>query len=128
MIGLITSFLGGLLSSSRASDTAIDYLRKAGSLDEMNAKERAQWLLDYMQATKHQSPMRRVLTMLVAFMWAFLIIAWSVLCFVGNIFAVDGAITTAGLYFSMIKEVSPYFAGVMAFYFTSQIINSAKSK
>ena len=128
MLGLITSFIGGLLSSSRASETAIGYLRKAGSLDEMTAKDKSQWLLDYMQATKHQSPMRRILTMLVAFMWSFLILSWALLCFIGNIFGVEGAITTAGLYFSMIKEVSPYFAGVMAFYFTSQIINSAKSK
>lgn len=60
MLGLITSFIGGLLSSSRASETAIDYLRKAGSLDEMTAKDKSQWLLDYMQATKHQSPMRRI--------------------------------------------------------------------
>ncbi|QFR59854.1 hypothetical protein VOWphi5012_070 [Vibrio phage phi50-12] len=128
MFQLIASFFTGILSSNKAADTALDYLRKAGDLDDMNGKERAQWLLDYVQATKHQSPVRRFLAIVVTMLWAFLILSWAGLCFVGNIFDVEGAVNTAGLYFTMLKEVSPYFAGVMAFYFTSQIINSAKSK
>lgn len=128
MFSLIASFFTGILSSNKAADTALDYLRKAGDLDDMNGKERAQWLLDYVQATKHQSPVRRFLAIVVTVLWAFLILSWAGLCFVGNIFDVEGAVNTAGLYFTMLKEVSPYFAGVMAFYFTSQIINAAKSK
>lgn len=59
MIGAIGSFIGGMFSSSKLQDTAIDGIRKLGGLDEMNDKEKADFLLKYLQTTKHQSPMRR---------------------------------------------------------------------
>lgn len=125
---MIGAFLGSLLGSSKATDTAIDFIRKAGDLDQMSAQEKSKFILDYLAATKHQSPVRRFLAVTVTFMWAVLIVSWMVLCVAGNLFGIEGSITTAGLFFTMIKEVSPFFTTVIAFYFTGQLINSWKSK
>ncbi len=128
MFKRIGSFIAGMLGTDQAAKLAVDLIADKAGLNDMNAKEKAQFMLDFMAATKHQSPVRRFLAILVSVMWAALIFSWMVLCFVGNVFDVSGAITTAGLFFTMLKEVSPYLAGVMAFYFSIGAINSLKSK
>lgn len=74
----IASFFGGMFSSSKMQDVAIDGIRKLGGLDEMTAKERADFLLAYMQQTKHQSPMRRFIAF--AFVLGFVLFtgAWLI--------------------------------------------------
>lgn len=59
MWGAVAGFFGSLFSSSKLTDTAVDGIRKLGGLDEMSGKEKAQFLLDYINTTKHQSPSRR---------------------------------------------------------------------
>jgi len=59
MWGAVAGFFGSLFSSSKLTDTAVDGIRKMGGLDEMSGKEKAQFLLDYINTTKHQSPARR---------------------------------------------------------------------
>jgi hypothetical protein len=70
MISEIAGFFGSLFSSSKLTDTAVDGIRKLGGLDEMNSKDKAQFLLDNINATKHQSPSRRfiAITMLIGLM------------------------------------------------------------
>lgn len=128
MLKQIGSFIGGILGTDKAANLAIDFAYDKLGLNEMKPQERAQFMLDYMNATKHQSPVRRFLAVLVGCMWGFLVLSWALLCFVGNVFDVTGAISTAGLFFNMLKEVSPYLAMVLGFYFTIGIVNSAKSK
>lgn len=78
MIKTIASFIGGMFSSSKLQDTAIDGIRKLGGLDEMSDKEKADFLLSYMQQTKHQSPMRRFIAF--AFVIGFMLFtgAWLI--------------------------------------------------
>lgn len=66
----VAGFFGSLFSSSKLTDTAVDGIRKLGGLDEMSGKEKAQFLLDYINTTKHQSPSRRfiAISMLVGLM------------------------------------------------------------
>lgn len=128
MFKCLGRFISGLLGTDKAANLAIDMIRDKAGLNEMTGKEQAQFVLDYMATTKHQSPVRRLLAVTVLFVWALFILGWGVLCVVGNMLDVQGAITTASLFFTMIKEVSPYFAGCMAFYFGAGIVNSAKSK
>lgn len=59
MISAIAGFFSGLFSSNKLADTAVDGIRKLGGLDELSDKEKAQFLLDHINATKHQSPARR---------------------------------------------------------------------
>lgn len=63
MWGAVAGFFGSLFSSSKLTDTAVDGIRKIGGLDEMSGKEKAQFLLDYINVTKHQSPARRFIAM-----------------------------------------------------------------
>lgn len=128
MLKQIGSFIGGMLGTDKAANLAVDIIKDKAGLNDMNEKDKAQFILDFMAATKHQSPIRRFLAILVSVTLVMLIFSWSVLCILGNIFNVEGAITTAGLFFNMIKEFGPYMAGVMAFYFTIGAINSVKSK
>ena len=65
MIKTLAAFVGGIFSSSKATDTAIDAVRKIGGLDDMNAKEKADWLLRYIETTKHQSPARRLIAVMM---------------------------------------------------------------
>lgn len=70
MWGAVAGFFVSLFSSSKLTDTAVDGIRKLGGLDEMSGKEKAQFLLDYINTTKHQSPSRRfiAIAMLVGLM------------------------------------------------------------
>lgn len=128
MFKAIGSFVSGILGTDQAAKLAVDLIADKAGLNDMNGKDKADFMLQFMAATKHQSPVRRFLAILVSVMWAFLVLSWALLCFAGNIFDLQGAIATSGLFFSMIKEVSPYFAGVLAFYFSIGAINSLKSK
>ena len=65
MLNTLAAFVGGIFSSSKATDTAIDAVRKIGGLDDMNAKEKADWLLRYIETTKHQSPARRLIAVMM---------------------------------------------------------------
>ena len=66
----VAGFFGSLFSSSKLTDTAVDGIRKLGGLDEMSGKEKTQFLLDYINTTKHQSPSRRfiAISMLIGLM------------------------------------------------------------
>lgn len=63
MWSAVAGFFGSLFSSSKLTDTAVDGIRKMGGLDEMSGKEKAKFLLDYINTTKHQSPARRFIAM-----------------------------------------------------------------
>lgn len=128
MFKQIGKFIGGILGTDQAAKLAVDLIADKAGLNDMTGKDKAEFMLAFMAATKHQSPVRRVLAILVSSMWALLIFAWMILCLTGNLFGVEGAVTTAGLFFTMLQEVSPYLAGVMAFYFSIGAINSLKSK
>lgn len=69
-LSAIGGFIGSMFSSNKLQDTAIDGIRKLGGLDEMTDKEKADWLLEYIDKSKHQSLMRRAIAFafLVGFM------------------------------------------------------------
>lgn len=83
MIKAIKGFASAMFGSSKATDTAIDALRKMGGLDDMNGKEKAEWLINYAAATKHQSPARRFIAMVTMAAWALLIVIWLIARAVG---------------------------------------------
>jgi hypothetical protein len=123
----ILSILSGLFSSSKVTDTAIDVVRKITNVDEMSDKEKAQFVLDYMSATKHQSPMRRLIAAVTVFGWALLILSWLVFSGIGWMMDIDGAVNFAGSIYSFFKDViaMPYSL-ILSFYFANGMINSLK--
>lgn len=65
MFKAIGSTLLGLFSSSKASDTAMKIVEKIAGVDGATAKEKLDWVMDYVKNTKHQSTVRRFIALAV---------------------------------------------------------------
>lgn len=96
MWSLIGGFVASVLGSSKASDTAIDAMRKLGGLNEMSDEQKAKYVLDYMSATRHQSPVRRFIALLTVGLWALCLIIWLLSAGIGYYGEFDSAINYAG--------------------------------
>lgn len=136
MISAIGSFIGGMFSSSKLQDTAIDGIRKLGGLDEMNDKEKADWLLKYLEITKHQSPMRRLIAlafvvglMLFTGLWLIATILFRVGMGLGWAPAFNGQMDLlADDLFMMCKEIILQPVNlIVTFYFVTDIAKRMKA-
>jgi len=112
------------------SDTALKIVEKISGTD-WTAKEKAQYVLDYQNATKHQSPARRFIAMCVCFVWIVLILTWLVASIIGR-FAYDttlnaGTVLAADVSAFMDLNITNPFNIILAFYFTTQILNGLKN-
>lgn len=128
MLGLIGGFLGNMLGSSKATDVALDAVRKIGGLDDMNAKEKADYVLKYMEATKHQSPMRRFIAFVTATIWGLLVLNWMVAAGFGYIPGHAGSMAYANALMIFMRDVidNPYNL-ILCFYFAMGIAGKLKS-
>lgn len=123
----VAGFFSGLFSSSKLTDTAVDGIRKLGGLDEMSGKEKAQFLLDYINTTKHQSPSRRfiAISMLIGLMiftgmWLIMrIVAAFIIYFGGDAQAI---LVACNDIYEMSKEVLMQPMNIIiGFYFVTDI-------
>ena len=110
-------------------DTALGIINKIAGTD-WTAKEKAQYVLDYQEATKHQSPARRFIAMCVCFVWIMLILTWLVASVVGR-FVYDevlnpGTVLAADVSAFMDLNITNPFNIILAFYFTTQILQGLK--
>lgn len=129
MFGFISSFIGGMFSSSKLQDTAIDGIRKLGGLDEMSAEDKAKFLLDYMAATKHQSPMRRFIALAMTSVFSLYVVVWLIAAVIGFGFEVDRAVQLAAATREYFTEViSTPFSLVLSFYFVLNIASKIGGK
>ena len=122
MFAGVATFVAGLFSSSKAQDTAIDAVRKLGGLDEMNSKEKAQFLLDYMAATKHQSPVRRLIAFALTALYSLVIALWLIYSGVGYLGELQPAIELAEATRQFLESVLVQpFNILLGFYFVTNI-------
>lgn len=128
-------FIKSMFSSSKLTDTAIDGIRKLGGLDEMSDKEKADYLLKYIDATKHQSPMRRFIAFAFVAGWmlfsGFWLIAtvfmWVYLFFGGDVEAAKNLDLLRTDLFDMLKEILAQPVNlIISFYFVSDIARRFK--
>jgi len=119
----LASFLAGMFSSTKMQDTAVDAVRKIGGLDEMSSKEKAQFILDYMAATKYQSPMRRLIALLLTVVHVGCISIWIVSSSIGYYGESTAALEHAGAVKMFLEGVllTP-FNLVLSFYFVTNIV------
>ena len=119
----IATFLGGLFSSSKIQDTAIDAVRKLGGLDDMNGKDKAQFLLDYMDKTKHQSETRRFIAIVLVGLYGLLCLAWLAGSVAGYAFGFAGGVEFAKQVIEFMAEIilTP-FNLIMSFYFVINMV------
>ncbi|ANP79323.1 hypothetical protein A134_23195 [Vibrio crassostreae 9CS106] len=120
MLSILTGFITGLFSSSKTTDLAIDALRKTGGLDDMKPQEVADFLLKWIENTKHQSPTRRFLAVGVFFIWSLLIVVWIVFKSLGiwfiSINDVAGEVKEL-----LLTIVNDPFTYILSFYFVVDI-------
>lgn len=126
MLGILGSFIGGMFSSSKMQDVAIDGIKKLGGLDKMDDKEKADYLLKFMEATKHQSPMRRFIAFTLTIVYGLFVLSWLVAMGIGYGFDADAAVQFAAAnreYFSDVLATP--FSLVLSFYFLTHIAQKA---
>lgn len=127
MIASIASFFGGLFSSSRMQDTAIDALRKVGGLDAATAQEQMDFVLKYVEATKHQSVVRRFIALLLVGLYCLLVILWVISAGVGYLAGYTPALEYAGaLKMLTVDTLTQPFNIILSFYFVMNIAGKLK--
>jgi len=125
----IATFFAGLFSSTKMQDTAIDAVRKLGGLDDMNAKERHQFFLDYLATTKHQSPVRRLIALSLTALYSLVVVLWLVYSGVGYLFDYLPAMELAGATRVFMESVVMQpFNIILAFYFVTNIAQNIGRK
>jgi hypothetical protein len=120
---MLATFIAGLFSSSKATDVAIDALRKLGNLDSMTDQEKAQFILTYIEQTKHDSPARRFIAMLTVGLWTFYMLVWIIMASIGYLANYMLAVELAGAIKVVLLEIikDPYTI-ILSFYFVMNII------
>ena len=124
---MILEGIKALFGSTKVGDTAVDFVRKLGGLDELTDKEKLEAALAYMAATKHQSPTRRFIAlafvcgfMLFTFSWLVATVSFRLCAGLGCAPALSGQLDLlSDDLFAMIKELlSQPVNLVLIFYFT----------
>ena len=125
----IMAFLGKVFGFSGVAESAIKIVEKFAGTD-WSDKEKAQFIIDYQQATKHQSPARRFIAMVILAIWAILIISWLVGSILGR-FVFDGTLNAGTVFAADVSafialNIADPFNLIIAFYFTTQILSGLK--
>ena len=113
-------FIKGFFGSSGVMDTANDAIRKLGGLDDINSKERVDAFISVVKETKHQSPARRFIAILVTLVWAMLIMVWTLTTYLGEVSTADSIKVFMG------EVVREPFNFIIGFYFVSHILSGIK--
>lgn len=74
----ILATLAGLFATQKAADTALSIVERI-STSGMTDQEKADFIIRYQESTKHQSPARRVIAMMVAGFWLLVGLTWLAL-------------------------------------------------
>jgi len=120
-MGILTA-LAGLFSSSKVTDVAVDGLRKLGGLDDMTQQEKADYLLKFIAATKHQSPVRRLIALSLTGIYTLVCLIWLIAAISGYGFGVVEAATLAvNLKVFFVEVVLQPFNLILSFYFVIHI-------
>lgn len=122
----LVAALAGLFSSSKVQDLGIEAIKKMGGLDGMDAKEKADYILNYIAATKHQSPTRRFIALLITSVYVLMILTWLVSAGVGYNVGYTPALEFAGAVKMFMESVLTYPVNiVLGFYFIVNIAQKA---
>lgn len=114
---------------SGVTDSALKIVDKLAGTD-WTAKEKAQYVLDYQEATKHQSPARRFIAMCIMVIWVLLILSWLAGSMIGR-FYLDGTLNAGTVFAADVSafvalNITDPFNIILAFYFTTQILQGLK--
>ena len=119
---MIAAWIASIFASSKVQDLAIDGLRQVSGLNEMTAKEKSEYIIKYIEVTKHQSPMRRLIAFTLTMLYALVILLWLGSAVVGYYWNVPAALELAGAVKMFMGDVIVQpFNIILSFYFVTQI-------
>ena len=120
------SFIKSLFGMDAVVNSATKIIDKIAGTD-WTAKEKADWVLSYQQATKNQSPARRFIAISVTLIWFLVMLGMIVGYLVGDLLEMSRALIFANDMKMVIKDqISEPFNYVIMFYFAMGAINSIK--
>lgn len=120
------SFIKSLFGIDAVVNTATKIIDKIAGTD-WTAKEKADWILQYQEATKHQSPARRFIAMLVTFVWSIIVLVMIIAYVAGNLTGYpEGLMIAKDMKMVMKDLILEPFNYIIMFYFALGAINSIK--
>ena len=123
------SALKVLFGFTGVADTALKVVERVTGVDD-NPAEKRKFLLDWMEATKHQSPMRRIIAAAITFVWVLMVLVWLVMLILSNFLNPDlgtsADLTRMGLEKFMAENITQPLNIVVGFYFAMNMLNGFK--
>lgn len=124
-MGMFDWLTGGGKTADKVIDSVssgIDYAFYTDQEKAEDGKKRLDWMLDYMKATAPQNVSRRILAVMIAALWALLIL-------VGVASQLLGAEANATYVFDVIADlVNEPFMIIIGFYFLAHVMRSFQGK
>lgn len=118
----IFGWIATLFTSNKVQDLAVDAVREVSGLNEMSGRERADYVLKYIESTKHQSPMRRLIAFVLTLLYAGVVLTWLVSAGIGYYFGAVESLEFAGaVKVFMTDAVVQPFNVILSFYFVAQM-------
>lgn len=120
------ALLSKLFAFDSVVNTGTKMIDKIAGTD-WTSKEKAEWLLKYQEATRHQSLARRFIAISVTLIWCLLVTVMIVSYIIGNIFSIPEVLMIAKDMKMVMKDlvVEPMNL-VIGFYFAINIIQGFK--
>ena len=120
------AFLKGLFSTDKIVDTTTGIIEKIAGTD-WTSKDKAEFLLNYMDTTKQQSPARRFIAIGMTLFYMLVGFGWCVSTVVGNVLHEPAALTVAAEYRAFLKDVlSEPMNYIIMFYFGIAAVQAIK--
>ena len=127
-------FIKSIFGFSSVVDSATKIIDKIAGTDWL-PKERAAFLLKYMESTKHQSVARRFISISIVLMWLVMAISWLVASIVGRFMYEEvlnpGTVLAADISAFLSSNMNENLAILVGFYFGVQgigVLSGAISK
>tara|TARA_R110002074_G_scaffold195878_7_gene362465 strand:+ start:806 stop:1177 length:372 start_codon:yes stop_codon:yes gene_type:complete len=120
------ALLSKLFAFDSVVNTGTKIIDKIAGTD-WTSKEKADWLLKYQEATRHQSPARRFIAIAITSIWCLLVTVMTVSYIIGNIFSQPEVLMIAKDMKMIMKDiVAEPMNLVIGFYFAINILQSLK--
>ena len=127
-------FIKGIFGFSSVIDSATKIVDKIAGTDWL-PQQKADFLLQYMESTRHQSPARRFIATMIAMVWLLMAVCWLISSGVGRFFYDEalnpGTVLAADISAFMSLNINDGFSMILAFYFGVHgvsVLSSAISK
>jgi len=114
------AFIKGLFGVSSVVDSATKIVDRIAGTDWL-PQQKADFLLQYVEATKHQSPARRFIATMIAMVWLLMTVSWLASSIFGRFFYDEalnpGTVLAADISAFMSLNINEGFGLILMFYF-----------